>query len=101
MIRYYDRNVNAITPEAWTELFAERKYRVIAESSIGEWHIITTWTGLDIADPPDPPIIFKTIIFNGVRKNTGILAICYQTEARAIRGHTSLALGVGDAMADS
>ena len=98
-MEFYDRNGKQMTLEEWGKAFANPKYKILGSHCVGNLWVSTVWLGVDhdygnlFRNPPMPPLIFESMIFevpDGVTNWSSLEMRRYRTEHEAMVGHAEL-----------
>lgn len=59
---FYDKDGASISLEQWVALRRDFAYRLVARDTVGDWEVITVWSGIDQGSGfGEPPLMFGTI----------------------------------------
>ena len=90
MSLFYDRQGRPIeNTHEWALLFEDLDYRVLQQTTIGEYWISTVWVGIDMSlsyDEPRPAI-FETLI---LKDGDEVEMRRYRSEEEAVSDHQTL-----------
>ena len=88
---YYDKQLKKINLLEWSELRDNKKYRIIAETTLpnGKW-ITTVWVGIRLNIAEGKPIIFETMVFPKHGVWDEIDMDIYSTLEKAKQGHKKM-----------
>ena len=93
MARYYDKEGEPISLLTWGQLFEFLRYRVVAQTNVGNLMVSTVWLGLDHdLWGHGPPLIFETMIFDSddLGHELDQQMRRYSTLEQAIAGHAEM-----------
>lgn len=94
---YYDKEGKPLSLYVWAYMFEDMLYRRIGWTEFPNGaYVSTVWLGLDHSFGCGPPLIFESMVFDGVHDQE---TVRYSTEAEALAGHDQLAARVRDAEA--
>jgi hypothetical protein len=68
--RYYAKDGNEMDLIEWAIKLANPKYKIIKQELVGEYQVSTVWLGLDHSYGIGPPLIFETMVFGFIDKQT-------------------------------
>lgn len=89
-VQYYDRQGQPMNLLDWGRRFEDMEYKIVKQTTIGEFFISTVWLGLNHSFGDGPPMIFETMIFQHGEETENELdgfQERYATEAEAAAGH--------------
>ncbi len=96
-VQYYDRQGQPMNLLDWGRRFEDMEYKIVKQTTIGEFFISTVWFGLNYSFGDGPPMIFETMIFQHGQETENELdgfQERYATEAEAEAGHAGAVAAV-------